>query len=129
MTPVVKTWQWVACLNLRASPTLHIDDTSSVFEFLSPDHFTDLVAGYLSHCPKNYSYDSSITAFFILALSAAYPAFKYTAHAPSFQSHSTLDSISWRPTWNPPMRSQPYRKTATMINNLASLSKQQSNKR
>lgn len=46
-----------------------------------------------------------------------------------FSLPQNIHSILWRPTWNPPMRSRPYQKTATMTNNRASLTKQQLNKR
>ncbi len=85
---------------------------------------------------RRNSYDSSTRPSPSERCPAAYPGFKYIAslapvnkHEPISQSHTTLDSISWRPTWNPPMRSWPYRKTAILTSNLASLAKQQLNKR
>ncbi len=47
-----------------------------------------------------------------------------------YPSDTPLDSTSWRPTWNPLMKSRSYQKTATMIaNNLASFFKRRLNKR
>ncbi len=102
---------------VRAPPTMSAPPTlrvRSLFElpFYSAnlqfglaftDHFADLVAGAISPCPKNYSYDSStwpsssgpLPCLQIYSKQSLAPM---NRHAPISQSHTTLDSISWRLT-------------------------------
>lgn len=122
-------------LLLRVRSPLLLSKSPFWLRIVITNYFADLAAGAVSPCPKNYSHDSSTGSSSSGPYTIASPAFKIQIyskqrlapvdkHAPASQSHTTLDSTSWRPTWNPPLRSRPCRKTATMTNNPASLTKQ-----